>query len=336
MRAVEATVKKRGRVWITWDHHRRSESLSAEMQAVYLVISSRRSGIFRYISCAARTIWRLFKDRPTVVFAQSPSIFLAALAVAWGRLAGVTAVVDAHNAGILPMEGRNPFLTWVAAWSLRRAAVVIVTTEALAEIVRSRGGRPFVLMDPLPREVFAAAERFAGATSGQTSIVCVTTWAKDEPIEELLAVAPLLPVSWRLSFTGRPPERVRRMSLPDNVRLTGFLSDADYIELLLGASCIVDLTTREDCLVCGAYEAIAARRPIVLSDTAALRNAFGEVAQFTRNDRQSIATAIKAAMQRDDLMAQQSRAFADRFVVTWRQRKSILEQDLATLGSASG
>jgi glycosyltransferase involved in cell wall biosynthesis len=306
------------------------------MQAGYLVISSRRTGISRYVSCATRTIFRLLRDRPALVFAQSPSIFLAALAVTWGRLAGVRVVIDAHNAGVLPAEGRNRLLTWLATWSLKRAALVIVTTAAFAEIVRSRGGRPFVLMDPLPGEMFAAAERFAATGDGEPSIVCITTWAKDEPIEALLAVAPLLPESWRLKFTGRPPDRIRQMPLPKNVRLTGFLSDADYLKLVLGASCIVDLTTREDCLVCGAYEAIAARRPIVLSDTAALRNAFGEVAQFTRNDPQSIATAIKAAMQHGDVLAQQCRDFADRFVVAWRERKSILEQVLATPDSASG
>jgi len=319
------------RVWITWDHHRRSESLSAELRADYLVIGSRLSGILRYASCAARTLWRLVRDRPAVVFVQSPSIFLAAIATAWGRLTGVKVVVDAHNAGVLPLEGRSSVLLRVAGFAIRRATLVIVTTEAFASRVRDMGGRPFVLMDPLPGKILGAATKSEQPADGRTSIVCITTWAHDEPVEELLAAAPLLPANWRLSFTGRPPAHIRQRELPQNVHLTGFLSDSAYLDLLLDAACVVDLTTRDDCLVCGAYEAIAAGRSLVLSDTRALRDAFGEIAVFTRNDREAIAAAVKVAVARGDGLAGQSGDFASRFVATWQLRKGLLERDLELL-----
>jgi len=59
--------------------------------------------------------------------------------------------------------------------------------------------------------------------------------------------------------------------MSDNLTLTAFIDDNAYVTLLYSCDLIVDLTTREDCLVCGAYESVSAEKPLLLSDTTALR-----------------------------------------------------------------
>ena len=101
-------------------------------------------------------------------------------------------------------------------------------------------------------------------------MVAVCSWAADEPIDALLEAARGRP--WRsahhLGWLNREVEP------GPNVELTGFVADEDYAALLVRADAVVVLTTREDTLLSGAWEAIALGRPLVLSDTAALRGTF--------------------------------------------------------------
>jgi glycosyltransferase involved in cell wall biosynthesis len=80
------------------------------------------------------------------------------------------------------------------------------------------------------------------------------------------------------------------------VRFTGFLQEEEYWGLLRSADGIVDLTLMADCLVCGAYEALAAGKPMLLSDNLASRELFGNAALYTDNTAPAIRAGL-AAMQ---------------------------------------
>ena len=81
--------------------------------------------------------------------------------------------------------------------------------------------------------------------------------------------------------------------MPRNVRFTGFLAEQDYWDLLRGADGIIDLTLKPNCLVCGAYEALAVGRPMLLSDNAASMELFGDGATYTDNTPQGIRSAVE-------------------------------------------
>ena len=51
---------------------------------------------------------------------------------------------------------------------------------------------------------------------------------------------------------------------------SGSCRPTKYHGYLRSVSMVMDLTTEEDCLVCGAYEALAAKRPLIVSRTVAL------------------------------------------------------------------
>ena len=58
----------------------------------------------------------------------------------------------------------------------------------------------------------------------------------------------------------------------------------------------IDLTTRENCLVCGAYQSIAAGKPMVLSKTRALQTFFPAGAVYTDNSAADIRRCIEKVL----------------------------------------
>ena len=53
---------------------------------------------------------------------------------------------------------------------------------------------------------------------------------------------------------------------PDNVRLTGFLPDSDYVGLILASDAVIALTTMDHTMQRGAYEAVYLGRPVITSN----------------------------------------------------------------------
>ena len=99
---------------------------------------------------------------------------------------------------------------------------------------------------------------------------------KDEPYLEIIQAARLIDASVCLYITGRyqRPARIILDQAPSQCGLTGFFSDQDYINLLYSCDVVMDLTLMQDCLVCGAYEAVALGKLVILSDTEALKKLF--------------------------------------------------------------
>jgi GTP:adenosylcobinamide-phosphate guanylyltransferase len=77
--------------------------------------------------------------------------------------------------------------------------------------------------------------------------------------------------------------------------------------------------------VCGAYEAIAAGKPLITSTTAALRSYFAEVAVFTAHDPPAIARAVEEAYAGRERLTLQVSAWSAR-------NEQYLGERLAALG----
>ena len=319
---VEEHLKSSEIIWITWERHRRSREISRNLGATLHEFNRKGGRFMRYLSALVSTTRVLARSRGKIVIVQSPSIVLAWFAACTRALFGFTLIVDAHNGGIEPLEGRYPILRRIAHFAIRKAALTIVTTTDMADQIREIGGRGFVLVDPIP-EMHAPPSTASAAP--KKSVVAISSWAADEPMEELIGAGGLLPEGIQLSITGRPKLSDEAISkLPASVRLTRYLSEDDYVALLRDADVIVDLTTRENCLVCGAYEALALARPLVVSETAALRELLANGALYTRNVRSDIvATALKA-LERGESLASAARERSVELQSDWQSRKTQL------------
>ncbi len=281
-------------VWVTWERQIRNQSMSARLGADFFQILYEHSRTIRYIKSTLKTLKIFYTNRHSDIFVQNPSIVLSFIAVIFKKIFGIRLIIDAHNSGVFPAKK----LQFLADFVNRSADYVIVTNDGLAEYVRKIGGSPVILPDPLPRIVTRKDESSRWNVLTHPSALVICSWASDEPYCEVILAANSLPdVTFYITGNSKGRETNCNSSLPKNIVLTGFVSENDYHILLENADIIVDLTTREDCLVCGAYEAISVGKPLVLSNTRALRNYFGDFAAYVDNDAESICAGIQAILR---------------------------------------
>ena len=291
-----------------------------------VVLTTPRRGFSRYALLTTRTMALLFRRRPDVLLIQNPSLILATLAVLLRSVLGFSVVVDAHNEAVEPYIHSSPIVRRLAHWVIKRSDLTIVTNRQLAHIVEAAAGRPFVLPDRIPDPPDGRVT--APLTSG-FNLVLIATYAKDEPVAAVFEAVRDLPV--QLYATGNPDklDQSVRAGLPSNVTLTGFLPEQEYWALLRAADAIIDLTTMDNCLVCGAYEALALGKPMVLSGNAACEELFGVAALYVDNTSSSIRSAIQRLQMGEasrEAIDERRRALMDQ----WTRSASVLGARLAS------
>jgi glycosyltransferase involved in cell wall biosynthesis len=290
-----------GRIWITWEIQRRNYTLSRALKAELFQFNFNMNRFLRYPLCLFKTLFIFLKQKPKLIFVQNPSIVLALFAVQYGALFRLPIIVDAHNAGIYPCNGAIQWANMVTAYLMRHAAHTIVTNSTLADYVMSKGGRPLVIPDPVPEFDYPIKSR---KLQGRFNILFVCSWASDEPFYEVMRAAELVGKDVYIYFTGKSGGKESKYGapLPDNVVLTGFLSEDNFIELMYSSDIVLDLTTREDCLVCGAYEALSLEKPMIISNSKALKDFFHKGAIYTDNTSADLAMRINEAVASIDYL----------------------------------
>jgi len=318
-------------IWISWYSHRRTSGICQEWGVPLKVIDSSSEGVIGWLCKGLKTINILRRLKPDVLFVQNPSLGLTVLAILCRSYFKYFLVVDAHNEGVKPFVRSSAFVRRLVRFLLRHADRTIVTNESLARVVTEAGGRAIILPDPLPAPIFPTGYR--SLEEQQTNnIVVICTYAPDEPISDILAAAQKMP---NKSFvcTGNI-SKFNRLGLkaPGNVRFTGFLPDKDYWALLFSADVICDLTLMPDCLVCGAYEALAVGRPMVLSSNSATRELFGSVAILAEPTPSTIAGSLKEALDNNSELSQKAVKEAEVYKAKWN---SLSEQCVRIINSAT-
>jgi glycosyltransferase involved in cell wall biosynthesis len=200
--------------------------------------------------------------------------------------------------------------------------LTIVTNENLAHEVKKNGGSPFVLEDKTP--VFDSLTRIK--LKGKYNLTFICTFEKDEPYQEVIKGASLIDPSICIYVTGeyeKAAYELRKFALP-NLVFTGFLSDRDYKNLLFSSDVIMDLTLMRDCLVCGAYEAVALGKPMILSNTEALKAYFSMGAVYTENTAKAIAVAITTALETKDKLQEEVIKLRTQLQRKWQKKLAQL------------
>jgi glycosyltransferase involved in cell wall biosynthesis len=308
-------------LWITWEHHRRTTELCRALSIELCELTSRRARAVRYLVLVVRTVRCLLRRRPTLVVVQCPSVVLGAVVAMLKPLLRFTLVADLHNEAVRPYSISSRLYGMVLAFIHGTADVCIVSNRHLSPVVQAAGGTAFVLPDKLPD----LAPRTVVHPDSTRMVVFVCTYARDEPFREVIEAARFLEPSVTLFVTG-DYRRIDGLRPPDNVYLTGFVSERDYVALLQMADVIVDLTSIDDCLVCGAYEAVALGKPLVTSDTAALREYFSRGAVYTRHDRRSLAAAMTDALDNAEQLGAEMRELRVELDRDWTRQRDALRQ----------
>lgn len=344
MSAIEASMSKgqklqesTGRIWIAWENHRRSVEIADKLGAELFVFTSRLQRPIKYFPLIFGTIIVLFKRRKSLVFCQNPSLLLAFLVLSLRRILQFRVVVDRHtNFKLATLHNRE--LRWrifhaLSRYTVKQADLTIVTNDFLASLVTEWSGRPFVLPDPIPN--IAPKQGKSLEKKQRPRVTWVSTYSGDEPVEEVLQAAKASDRDFELFITSKPPaevvSRVIQLGLSERVHLTGFLPTEDYYELLATSDVVMVLTTLEHCLTCGAYEATALGRPMILSDTDALRTHFSKGAIYVQPYRSALASSFAEALDSRRELGSSARELKSQLAKDWEVRRLMLETMLARL-----
>ncbi len=278
------------RIWITWETQRRSIELSRALGCKLFLFDI--PGIKRYPLSVIKTIYTLIKYRPSILFVQNPSMFLATLACFIGSFTRLKIVVDRHTTFRLNKPHSGSFSIWLFMrmhyYTLKFADLTIVTNQFLADLVVKAGGHPFVLPDKLPD----LTPKKQMPLIGDTNVLLISSFGNDEPITEVLSAAQELSKGFHFYITGNFRKKYSNQPVvPSNVTLTGFLSEDDFINHIFSCDIVLVLTKSDYCMLCGCYEAVATEKPLITSDKIVLREYFTE-AVFVNNTYTEIVTAI--------------------------------------------
>jgi glycosyltransferase involved in cell wall biosynthesis len=287
-------IRQNHAAWITWEVQVRNRSMSSLLKVPVYELIVNKHRVIRYPILIFKTLKLIYKKDIRILFVQNPSIVLSMLAVLLKFIRNIRVIVDAHNSGIYPLEGKSKFLSWIARFIARKADAVIVSNNYLAETVQAWKAKPIVMPDPIPRLTVVKKITFE-----RPYVFFICTWASDEPYLEIIKAASLVPHDVDIYITGNyrnklTPEQIE--NLPSNIKLLGFVSEEDYVAYFKSCLLAIDLTTRENCLVCGAYEALSLAKPCIVSDSQVNREIFGSGFIYTRNTAMSIADAINSGI----------------------------------------
>jgi len=323
--------------WISWQKHRRTRELARALGAPLTEMDLAAPAPIRFMWHKFRTFTTLVATRPRILIVDAPSVLLALNVVIWKVFFRYRLVVDAHNEAVEPFVYQSSgSYRWLLRMLHRKADLTIVTNDALLRIVEANGGRGFVLPDRIPSLTTGGHDEpdpEANDSGGKPArVVLISSFAADEPYGELFEAARLLGPDVDVAVTGNPKraDAATVADRPDNVRLTDFLPEADYVRLLRDADVLVDLTLMPNCLVCGAYEAAALGKPLVTSDTEALRAYFDRGTVYVRPDARAIADGITDALARRTELAGEMIAFRERTRRAWDARLDELRRILDT------
>lgn len=321
-----------GWIWITWEKHRRTVEIcrALEIQLFEKDLSLPRAIKFPYL--ILWTLWVLVLKMPNGVIVQNPSLVLTTWVLFLKRILKFHLVVDAHNAGLGVGDSDQPQWPWFYKSIQRASDLTIVTNNYLGEMVSKNGGDVFVLEDAIPQ--LGDARRLS--LKGVHNVACITSYGKDEPVESIIeAVRQLKGCTVYMTGNASKLPSAIRGQLPPNLILTGFLSDEEYVALLRSVDLILDLTCRENCLVCGAYEAVAVEKPMVISNTKVLKEHFSKGAVYAGQDRDSIILAIEEGLSRQSELSLGIKALKEELILKWECKKRLLLEKLtgSTLSS---
>ena len=294
-------------LFIVWSPYSgRSEELARKLNAKiffihYFKFKRPIYSIPKYIFQLFATLKILIREKPKLIFVESPPIVAVLSVYLYSKVFAAKYFIDAHS---------GLFVSWKWKWLIplqkqlsRKALVTIVTNTYMADIVNSWGAKYYVLPVTLPK--FTKLNSVLSHEK-QKTIIVINTFSDDEPLGVILEAAQQIQ-EIKFFITGDitkcPKWAVHNKS--NNVIFTNFLPKDKYIEAILNSDAVMVLTTRQNTMQMGAYEAVALERPILISNSELLVSTFNKGCVYVENNYSSIRTGIKEMFNNYDTYFQQ-------------------------------
>jgi hypothetical protein len=269
------------------------------------------------------TVIFLARRRPRALIATNPPIWLGLISYAYCRLRGASLVLDSHPGGFGAQEDRVAArVQGMHRWLVPRCAGVMVTTEQWADVVRDWGGRPLVLWEaPV---AWSVPPPEIPADGRPLRVLCIAVFGPDEPIDVFVEAMNAV-TGVTVDITGdrrRAPAGLVGKAAP-HISFVGYLRGEHYVAAIAAADLVVTLTTEPTSVMRSGCEAVWAKRPLLVSDSPATREAFPS-ALHVANTPEALAAAVE---QVRDNAAEWTAGVHDAWVrqdAAWRDQAAAL------------
>jgi glycosyltransferase involved in cell wall biosynthesis len=307
-----------------------AHALGADVLCLFPPGRARRpSAPLRYLQCAVQTGRYVRRHRPRAIVITNPPVIAGLITYAWGKSVGATLVLDSHPGGFGAQGDRVAArLQVLHRWLVRRSAFSLVAAPQWADVLRSWGGASEVVHEA-PSDVSPTGP----ARRGRLRILFVGRFAPDEPVDLVVAAAGQVPTC-DVAITGDPdrcPEALR-LGAPANVRFVGFLEADDYRAAVDEADVVVCLTTEPGSVMRAAYEAVYARRPLIVSGWPIARELF-PFALPVEHQTAALSQAFRDADARYGELAAQTEAARELQLARFEAQRRAVARRLSVLRS---
>jgi Glycosyl transferases group 1 len=305
----EVFVNRNKIVFLVWDRNGiRAHGISKHIGAALYFLSTSR---IRHPLLYVKTLQILKREKPQIIICQSPPITCAFIAMVYKHLfAGMSKpkiLIDVHTGAISRPWSKN-----VSKLIMKHASAnIVINEEQQNYLIRNYQIKSVVLEDPIPdlTEILSSTEKnqkYKMEHKAAFNVVVVSTFAYDEPLQEVFDAASELP-DVNFYVTGDKKNADKNLSIKklDNIIMTGFLDYDTYVDLLQKVDVIMDLTTDSKSMVAGAYEAVALGRPLITSDWIPLKRYFNKGTVYVNNSSDEIRQAITLVMTKKEQLTKE-------------------------------
>lgn len=282
------------RIWISWNKQRRNIGLAAATGAYLYMSDLNLPRCFR-IPSEFLSSWKIIrKERPSICFTMNPSIFASWWLSLLARFYRFRLVTDLHTLNINITGLKKVLFRMFFNSGIKGSDMVIVTNEIYRQSILPMNPNVICVPDDLPILQAPSVEINDNSGNGNKKIevLLISSFDPDEPLSEIMAIDSELD-EFKILVTGNWRKKFKSVPNFRNIQFLGFISNKDYDQLLYTVDGVMVLTKEEGCLCCGAYEAVSAGQPLILSRTKALQDFFGEAPIYVQNTSGSILTALK-------------------------------------------
>lgn len=292
---------------------------------VFFFPVERRVNKLRKAYIYAKTAWKTFfllkEQKPDVVWVQLPQTPLLWVCLIYRLFIAknMQIVADCHNAIF-----RAPWNTLPFTKSALNAcnAVVVHNDSVLAQAANDGVTQEKLVVVEDPPANFDGVESYV-CSLPRPWVVFPASFAADEPVEELIAAARLVPEVTILT-TGNTRNIKNKTLLetkPSNMHFLGFLSISDFDSLIMSSDAVLALTRFDgiQLSVCG--EAVGAAKPLIVSDTSLLRRLYPEASIFVLPNAESIAWGIREALLNKNALSSEMQEFRAETIQRYREQR---------------
>lgn len=310
-------------IFVAWNTTPRSRVLANFLQATiitYQVPTNHLLRLFNYPFLMFLTFCKLLQQKPDNIFVQLPPIQVSIPTFLYSKIFRKRLIFDTHSGIFFPKGIHQRLYYYLYANMIKHINLNLVHNDSILTRKCLQNTTTIVLEDKLPYQPIVYNP------NKPLKAVIICGYGKDEPINEVLKAAELIP-DIDFYLTGKS-DKLKNIPMSQNVKLTGYLNNTDYEIFLRTADLIIALTTRPDTVLCGAYEAVGLQKPLITSDTETLRKYFNKGTIYTANNANAIAQAITEARKNLAKLYNEMALLRKEKETTWQKQFAIINDIL--------